>query len=46
MRKAPILCSPEGLMWRYSNPVAIAFGVDAVAELPKVIAGQTYALVT
>ena len=33
-------------MWRYSNPVAIAFGVDAVAELPKVIAGQTYALVT
>ena len=33
-------------MWRYSNPVAITFGVDAFAELPKLIAGQPYALVT
>ena len=33
-------------MWRYSNPVAITFGADAFAELPKLIAGQPYALVT
>jgi alcohol dehydrogenase len=33
-------------MWRYSNPVAITFGVGAFAELPKLIAGQPYALVT
>ncbi len=33
-------------MWRYSNPVAITFGVDAFAELPKLIAGAPYALVT
>lgn len=33
-------------MWRYSNPVAVTFGVDAFAELPKLIAGQPYALVT
>src|ERR1041384_5134663 len=33
-------------MWRYSNPVAITFGADAFAELPKLIGGQPYALVT
>ena len=33
-------------MWRYSNPVAITFGIDAFAELPKLIGGQPYALVT
>ena len=33
-------------MWRYSNPVAITFGADAFAELPKLVAGQPYALVT
>ena len=33
-------------MWRYSNPVAITFGAGAFAELPKLIAGQPYALVT
>jgi phosphonate metabolism-associated iron-containing alcohol dehydrogenase len=33
-------------MWRYRNPVEIAFGVDAFDELPKLIAGQPYALVT
>ena len=33
-------------MWRYSNPVAITFGSDAFAELPKLIGGQPYALVT
>ena len=36
----------SGRMWRYSNPVAITFGVDAFAELPKLIGGQPYALVT
>jgi phosphonate metabolism-associated iron-containing alcohol dehydrogenase len=33
-------------MWRYSNPVAITFGADAFAELPQLVAGQPYALVT
>jgi phosphonate metabolism-associated iron-containing alcohol dehydrogenase len=33
-------------MWRYNNPVAITFGIDAFAELPKLIAGRRYALVT
>ena len=33
-------------MWRYSNPVAITFGSDVFAELPKLIGGQPYALVT
>ncbi len=33
-------------MWRYRNPVEITFGVDAFAELPKLIAGRAYALVT
>jgi phosphonate metabolism-associated iron-containing alcohol dehydrogenase len=33
-------------MWRYSNPVAITFGADAFAELPKTLGGQSYALVT
>lgn len=33
-------------MWRYSNPVAITFGMDAFAELPKLLGGQSYALVT
>src|ERR1041384_8038677 len=39
---------PDGRtgMWRYSNPVAITFGAGAFAELPKLIAGQPYALVT
>src|SRR5687768_11546259 len=46
MGRSPVLCSPGGLMWRYSNPVAIAFGADAFAELPRLIAGQSYALIT
>jgi phosphonate metabolism-associated iron-containing alcohol dehydrogenase len=33
-------------MWRYRNPVEIAFGIDAFAELPQLIAGRAYALVT
>ena len=33
-------------MWRYQNPVAITFGVGTFAELPQLIAGQPYALVT
>jgi phosphonate metabolism-associated iron-containing alcohol dehydrogenase len=33
-------------MWRYSNPVAITFGIDAFAELPKLIADRPYAVVT
>ena len=33
-------------MWRYRNPVAITFGIDTFAELPKLIAGYPYALVT
>ena len=33
-------------MWRYSNPVAIAFGNGAFDELPKLIGGAPYALVT
>ena len=34
------------LVWRYSNPVAISFGVGAFAELPKLIGSKPYALVT
>ena len=33
-------------MWRYHNPVAIAFGVDVFDRLPELIAGRRYALVT
>ena len=34
-------------MWRYSNPVAITFGVDAFGELPEADrAASRYALVT
>jgi alcohol dehydrogenase len=33
-------------MWRYHNPVEITFGTGAFAELPKLIAGRPYALVT
>jgi phosphonate metabolism-associated iron-containing alcohol dehydrogenase len=33
-------------MWRYRNPVEITFGVDAFAQLPQLIAGRAYALVT
>ena len=33
-------------MWRYSNPVALSFGIEAFAELPELIAGRPYALVT
>ncbi len=33
-------------MWRYHNPVEIGFGVGALARLPALISGRTYALVT
>jgi phosphonate metabolism-associated iron-containing alcohol dehydrogenase len=33
-------------MWRYRNPVEITFGVGAFDELPKLIVGRPYALVT
>ncbi|MGE0714038.1 MAG: iron-containing alcohol dehydrogenase PsrA [Alphaproteobacteria bacterium] len=32
--------------WSYHNPVRIAFGVGAFADLPKTIAGRPWALVT
>ena len=33
-------------MWRYHNPVEIGFGVGALARLPALLAGWSYALVT
>ena len=33
-------------MWRYFNPVKMAFGVDVFDRLPELIAGRRYALVT
>ncbi|WP_214648686.1 iron-containing alcohol dehydrogenase PsrA [Ruegeria lacuscaerulensis] len=38
--------SYEGPMWRYYNPVEIMFGAGSVSELPKLIGGRNYALVT
>ncbi|WP_200876088.1 iron-containing alcohol dehydrogenase PsrA [Ruegeria halocynthiae] len=33
-------------MWTYSNPVRTVFGAGSFAELPRLIGGRTYALVT
>jgi hypothetical protein len=33
-------------MWRYRNPVEIAFGSNAFDRLPSLVAGRRYALVT
>lgn len=33
-------------MWTYSNPVRIAFGSGSFAEVPRIVAGRSYALVT
>ena len=33
-------------MWRYHNPVEIGFGAGALARLPGLLAGRSYALVT
>lgn len=33
-------------MWQYRNPVDVRFGAGAFSELPRLIAGRTYALVT
>lgn len=33
-------------MWRYHNPVEIGFGAGALARLPALLAGRSYALVT
>ncbi len=36
----------RAIMWRYHNPVEIGFGVGALARLPALLAGWSYALVT
>ena len=33
-------------MWHYRNPVDVRLGAGAFSELPKLLAGRTYALVT
>jgi hypothetical protein len=33
-------------MWRYRNPVEIAFGSNAFDRLPSLVAGRRYTLVT
>ncbi len=32
--------------WTYSNPVRITFGVDALSEIGKLLAGRSYLLIT
>jgi phosphonate metabolism-associated iron-containing alcohol dehydrogenase len=33
-------------VWQYRNPVDVRFGAGAFSEIPKLLAGRTYALVT